>query len=139
VFSGNEASHTTFINVPEGATIAIGAGSSEPTMIEYGLGSGRVLAFAQPLEFAWEYGEDGGLILENSVAHALEFESFSDVEWLTIDPVDGVVAPDGSLALGVTVDTAGLEPGDYAAEIVVLTNDPLHPSIVVPVTVVVTG
>lgn len=139
VFFGSEASHTTFVGAPDGSTIAVGAESGEPTLIEYGVGGGRVLAFAQPLEYAWEFGEDGGLILENSVPYAFAFESFTDIEWMSVDPVDGVVAPDGSQALTVTVDTAGLEPGDYAAEIVVLTNDPLHPSITVSVGLVVTG
>ena len=136
-FTGTDASHATFINTPEGSTIAIGAFSRQPTLIEYGVGSGRVLAFAQTLEFAWDFGQDGAIILENSVPYAMAFEPFSDVEWLSVIPAGGESAPDGIVRLTVTVNSSGFDPGTFGAEVVLRTNDPLNRIIRIPVTMVV--
>ncbi len=136
-FAGSYASHATFMNTPEGSTIAIGAGSRQPTLIEYGVGSGRVLAFGQTLEFAWSNGQDGAIILENSVPYAVAFEPFSDVPWLSVSPNGGNLAPDLSQPLTVNVDAAGLEPGTYRSEVVVRTNDPLNRILKAIVTIVV--
>jgi len=138
-YFGTEASHTTFDNSPEGSTIAIGATSRRPTLIEYGVGSGRVLALAQTVEFAWIEGQDGGLILDNSVPYALAFEPFTDVPWLAVSPLSGTIVPDGSLTLTAEVDSTGLDPGVYTAQVVVRTNDPLNRIIKVAVTLTVTA
>jgi hypothetical protein len=63
--------------------------------------------------------------------------NFSDVPWLAVEPTAGTVAPDASTELTVSVDTAGLEPGTYRAQVVVTTNDPDHGAIAVPVELVV--
>ena len=138
-FSGSSASHSVFINIIEGSTIAIGAGGRQPTLIEYGVGAGRVLALGQPVEFGWLYGEDGAIILENSVPYAVAFEPFSDVLWLSTDPATGTVAPDETQPLNVVVDATGLAPGTYQAELVVRTNDPLNRIMKTIVTMVVTN
>ena len=49
------------------------------------------------------------------------------------------VPPAGSLALPVNVDTKELTAGTYHAQVLIDTNDPLHPSISVPVTLHVVG
>ncbi len=134
VFFGSFASHSFFIDAPDGSTITVGAFTDEPTLIEYELGAGRVLATTQPLEFHWENGQDGAVILENSVPYAVAFEPFTDLEWLSVTPDTGIVPPDGVQPLTVQVDATGLEPGTYEAFVVVLTNDPLNRSIKVPVT-----
>lgn len=54
--------------------------------------------------------------------------------WLDVSPDSGSVAPGGSDQLTVTVDTSGLAPGDYIAEIVIASNDPDKNLITVPVT-----
>jgi hypothetical protein len=133
-FRGDFASHATFSNLPAGTTvIATGESSGQPTLIEYDFGAGRVLAFGQTLEFAWMFGQDGGTILENGVPYAYSFIPFSDVPWLSEDPAEGTVAPDGSLEIHVDVDAAGLQPGLYGARVIILTNDPDHRRISVPV------
>lgn len=63
--------------------------------------------------------------------------TFSDVPWLTVEPAEGAVGPDGTSELAIQVDTAGLEPGVYRAIVVVLTNDPELGNVQVPVTLVV--
>ncbi len=136
-FSGTSASHASFSNVIEGSTIAIGAAGRTPTLVEYGVGAGRVLAIGQTLEFAWLVGQDGAVILENSVPYAVSFEPFSDVPWVSVMPAAGQVASDATQALEVTVDATGLTSGTYRAEVVVRTNDPLNRILKATVTMVV--
>jgi hypothetical protein len=136
-FTGTSASHAAFVNIIEGSTVAIGASARQPSLVEYGIGAGRVLAFGQTLEFAWLYGQDGAIILENSVPYAVAFEPFSDVPWFSVTPASGSVAVDETQPLTVTVDTTGLAPGTYQAELVVRTNDPLNRILKTTVTLVV--
>jgi subtilisin family serine protease len=63
--------------------------------------------------------------------------AFSDIPWLSIDPTEGTIAPDGSTDLTFSVDTAGLAPGVYQGVVVVQTNDPDNSNLQVPVTLVV--
>ncbi|GAB2607012.1 hypothetical protein GCM10027067_18140 [Pseudactinotalea suaedae] len=65
--------------------------------------------------------------------------SVSDVPWLTVDPAEGTVPPGESATLEVAVDTSGLEPGVYGANIQVQTTAGRVPTITVPVTLVVSA
>lgn len=137
-FKGSSASHTTFSDLPAGGSVIATAASSDlPTLVEYDHGAGHVIALAQTLEFAWSNDEDGKLILENGVPYAYALQTLADVPWLTVTPTDGSVAPDGSTTLDVSVDTTGLTPGLYRANVIVLTNDPDHGAFAMPVTLVV--
>jgi subtilisin family serine protease len=137
-FFGNFASHMTFSDIPADATIvASGLGGGEPTLVDYDLGAGHVVALGQPVEFGYANGEDTGLILENGVPYAESFSPVVEIPWLSASPLDGSVAPDGSVQIDVNVDSTGLEPGVYGARLIVRTNDPDHGSFIVPVVLVV--
>jgi len=137
-FTGTSASHAAFQNLPAGTnTIARGQSSGLPTLIEYDVGAGRVLAFGQTLEFGWQFGQDPGRILENGVPYAYAFQPIIDIPWLSEDPSSGTVAPGASQAITVTVDTTGLEPGFYRARIIIRSNDPRNPRLQVPVNLIV--
>ena len=137
-FSGGWASHATFQNLPDGANvIAVGDSSRQPTLVEYQLGAGRVLALGQTLEYGWQYGQNAGRILENGVPYGYAFEPVLDLPWLSESPGSGTVAPGASQAITVTVDTTGLQPGVYRARILIVSNDPRNPRLQVPVTLMV--
>jgi hypothetical protein len=53
--------------------------------------------------------------------------------WLSLSPNSGNVAPGGSLPITVTFDATGLEVDVYTANILVNSNDPNTPQVVVPV------
>jgi hypothetical protein len=57
--------------------------------------------------------------------------------WFSMDPVSGTVATNSSMPIQVTFDATGVEPGDYTTEIVVQSNDPVTPSLSIPVTMTV--
>ena len=54
-------------------------------------------------------------------------------DWLTADPVSGVTAAGTSSTVTVDLDAAGLATGTYDCELIISSNDPATPSIVVPV------
>jgi hypothetical protein len=57
--------------------------------------------------------------------------------WLSIKPITGTVPPHGSIPIQVTFDASGMQPGMYGTEIAVRSNDPVMPSVSVPVTMTV--
>jgi hypothetical protein len=134
-FAGSVASHSAFEDLPPGTgVIAVGQESRLPTMVEYDLGAGRVLASGQTLEWAFDHGEDGAQILVNLAPYLGAWRRASEVAWLTVDPTAGTVAPGDEQAITVTADATGLGPGSYGAQVVVDTDDPALPRILVPVT-----
>ncbi len=137
-FTGTFASHAAFQNLPAGTNvIADGQTSGLPTLIEYDLGAGRVLAFGQTMEFGFEFGQDSGRILENGVPYAYAFQPVVDIPWLSENPSSGTLAPGASQDITVTVDTTGLAPGFYRARIIIRSNDPRNPRLQVPVSLIV--
>ncbi len=60
-----------------------------------------------------------------------------DAPWLSEAPTAGVVEPGDSQAISVTVATAGLTPGEYLAQLVVLSNDPARSRLTAPITLTV--
>jgi hypothetical protein len=137
-FFGTSASHSVFVDVPADATILATAQiDGRPSLIEYELGSGVVLAFGQTLEFAWMFDQDGKIILENGVPYAAAFVPVTDLPWLSVTPASGTVDPGASQTLQVDIDTAGLEPGVYQALVSIRTNDPDHGRFGVPIRVVI--
>ena len=56
-----------------------------------------------------------------------------DVPWLSEDPVDGTVPAGSCQDVTVTFDSTGLAAGDYYANLVIDSNDPDEPQVVVPV------
>jgi len=58
--------------------------------------------------------------------------------WLTLDPLSGSIAPNGSQDITVTYDASAEEVGDYEADIIIASNDPANPEVTVPATLQVT-
>jgi hypothetical protein len=61
------------------------------------------------------------------------------VDWLTLDPVIGSVSGLNDGIVNLSFNTTGLEEGNYYADVLVASNDPLQPEIIVPVHLIVTG
>ncbi len=55
-------------------------------------------------------------------------------DWLSLDPSSGEIPSEESQSISVTFDATSLTSGDYAANIIIASNDPDSPMLVVPVT-----
>ena len=64
---------------------------------------------------------------------------FGEVPWLSVDPTSGSVPPNSALPVQVTFDASDLQPDIYTATLYISSNDPLNPSVQIPVTMTVTG
>ena len=80
----------------------------------------------------------GGLNQLGWIATPLDVDAVPD--WLTADPMEGTVAPGGSMEIEVTFNATELLGGvEYYADINVESNDPVTPVHTVPLTLTATG
>jgi subtilisin family serine protease len=63
--------------------------------------------------------------------------AFQDVPWLSENPASGTLPPGQEQEIQVTVDTTGLAPGVYNAQIFIQTNSGREPTLRVPVSLIV--
>jgi hypothetical protein len=134
-FYGEYASHGYFTSLPAGAHIIASApGTGKPTIVEYPLGAGRVIAFGQPLEIAHGWGWPAGPILENTLLWGYGYTLPSRVPWLSETPLSGSVPPGMCTQVTVAMNATGLSEGEYTAGLVFWSNDPDTTRLVLPVT-----
>jgi hypothetical protein len=76
------------------------------------------------------------LVLGNEGNIPLEWTVVETVDWLESDVTGGTVEPDGLQALEVTADRARLTPGEYVAQLTIVSNDE-RGSVTLPVRMVV--
>ena len=56
-----------------------------------------------------------------------------ECEWLTESPLNGTVEPGMQQSVDITVNSADLSLGNYYANLILNCNDPLLPTITIPV------
>ncbi len=68
---------------------------------------------------------------------AVQIPGFTDIPWLSEDPITGTLPAGQCQTVEVTFDSTGLEPADYFADLIIDSNDPVNPQVSVPVTLTV--
>ncbi len=63
----------------------------------------------------------------------------AEIPWLSVNPTQGTVTAGDSVDITVTFDATGLYGGDYSADLIIASNDPDEPEVMVPVHLHVTG
>ncbi len=61
-----------------------------------------------------------------------------DCAWLTESPVSGLIPASGNQIVDIFVDATGLTAGTYNCDLIINSNDPDEPNVIVPVTLNVT-
>lgn len=118
----------TLVGQPEGE---FGGGGS---VVAYRpIGSGYVISIAFDY---FSSDENAQKLLANSLLWA---ESLAVVPWLDYTPTEGNVGYPDQATIDVTLDATNLLGGTYQSELIINTNDPLNPTITVPVTLTVIG
>lgn len=85
----------------------------------------------------WDCGNCGsneGWFIDDVTVYSTDY-----VSWLTAVPTSGTVAPGGATNIALTFDASGLIGGQYLADLVVASNDPSTPEVLVPTVLNVTG
>ncbi|HKQ98341.1 MAG TPA: choice-of-anchor D domain-containing protein [Candidatus Polarisedimenticolia bacterium] len=134
--NGTAASHARFDNVPADATRLIANSTGRETLIVYRQGLGTVLLAGQPLEFYYGGGNPIGRILGSMIGWAAGGGLSS---WLEVAPLSGVVPAGGAQPIVLSFTAGDLLDGDYDVHLRLQSNDPLHPTVDVPVRLHVIG
>ncbi len=130
-FAGSSASHSDYSNLPGNAHIIThNSNTGEPTMVEYALGYGNIVAFSQPVEYNLSGGEPGGAIIANSLRYGYNYANY---QWLSETPLAGTLPPGDCSTVDVTFDTTGMGMGEYIGYLLVQSTDPVHPFTIRPV------
>ncbi len=110
--------------------------------IIYGIANAPEITFSPGhLEFALEIGQVDSSLLTIYNAGILNLNYNLSIEylkknfsWLSINITSGIILPGDSNKVIVTVNSSGLPNAVYQANIVINSNDPVNPQVVVPVT-----
>ena len=90
-------------------------------------------------------GEYNLYLNESLIASGGQFGGSETVEfstgsgWISIEPLSGIVAADGSTDIALTLDASAISTGNYNAFIYVMSNDPDDGSVFIPLGLTVTG
>jgi hypothetical protein len=135
---GGYASHDSFTNLYPGSVVVAQAQTSQnPTLVDYGLGDGRILITGQTLEITWTNDWDGAPILSNSLLDMYIWAVASDIPWLSVHPTSNTLLAGECQTVEVTFDASSLPPDDYFAGLLIFSNDPDTPQVFIPVTMTV--
>ena len=74
---------------------------------------------------------------ENYVQNNLAIEYTKIIDWLSLDVNNGVIMPDNSQEINLTLTTDELVQGNYLCNLIVSTNDPVHSIVTIPVNLIV--
>lgn len=84
-----------------------------------------------------ELGSVGSLVKYNAAyiknSLAIEFDPNLLPEWLSVNPLSGSIDQNGSNLITATANSNGLELGYYYADLIIASNDPDEPSLILPV------
>ncbi|MCX6291246.1 MAG: PKD domain-containing protein, partial [Bacteroidetes bacterium] len=72
-------------------------------------------------------------------ANSVSYRNSSLVPWIQTSPSSDTVTAGGSSVIQVTFSTTGLFAGVHTTNLILTTNDPLHPTVIIPCTLTVSG
>ncbi len=96
------------------------------------IGNGNVVFIAFDY---FEYDEKTALVLGNTV----QWVADELVSWLDFDTTSGTLDFPAESTIDLAIDATDLLGGTYTTEVVIFTNDPLNPTITIPITLTVIG
>jgi hypothetical protein len=97
----------------------------------------------------WQFNEGSGTTVYDRTAvsnngslqggPAWVFSTAPILTWLSVDPAFGTVPANNQLDMNVIINTADLSGGDYQQSIIINSNDPNEPEVLIPVYLMVTS
>lgn len=137
---GSNANRNYFSTLPSNASIITETNiTSQPTTIEYEIGSGLVIATGMLWEFHSTRPQfNMAPMLHNAISYALGNVGASP-SWLSFDYVADTIVGIGSTSVTVNFNSTGIANGTYTSNIIVYSNDPINAQILIPCTLTVSG
>jgi uncharacterized repeat protein (TIGR01451 family) len=140
-FNGGYGSYHSSAALTAGAAVLARYSNGEPLVVEKQLQGGahrRIdLNFFPPSSnvdsYFWDASTDGARLMANSLSYV------AGAFFVDATPVIGTVSASSSAAVSVTLNATDLIGGAYRAALNIHSNDPLRPSVDVPVTLTVSG
>jgi hypothetical protein len=119
-----------FTSVPPEALVVCTRALGDPTLVAHRIGDGLLIASTQRLERGYSYNDATGRILSNMIKYA---DEVSGAPWLGLESTGGTVAVGQTLDLKATLDASDLDTGEYHGSVIVFSDDPERPRLVVPI------
>ncbi|MEJ2053869.1 MAG: hypothetical protein P8X42_08120 [Calditrichaceae bacterium] len=121
---------TSFYNINDAGTEVLIGRNSYASVAVKDIGAGRVVVLGYDY---YDYDEYASRLIANAVQSAVK------LQWISAYPVSGFVNPGEQIETDINVNTEELSGGDYAANIIVQSNDPDEAEITIPVSLKVNG
>lgn len=138
--NGNNANANYLSNLPANADIITRTNlSSQPTTVQYEVGSGLVIATGMLWEYNSQYtAYSMSPMMHNALSYALGVIGTSP-SWMSFAYTSDTLFGVGSTNVAVNFNSTGIPNGVYHSNIIVYSNDPVTPQILVPCTLNVNG
>jgi hypothetical protein len=135
VYGGSFGSYCSSVTAPAGIVVIDTIGN--PHAAASVLGAGKVMAVGNEISHEYNFSVGDTRLFANQIFDWLAGRNVAN--WLTVAPATGIVPAGSSMVVDVEFDATDMFGGDYYADIVVASNDPVTPEIVVPAHLHVTG
>ncbi|MEM1054397.1 MAG: reprolysin-like metallopeptidase [Bacteroidota bacterium] len=124
-------------NTSQGLTFQVILSPSGGIEVQYGTMNGTLNSATVGIES--DGGTDGLQVVRNSGYVASNKAILFEVPttWITVSPANGTIQPGNSDALTLDFDASELAEGTYTADLVITSNDPVNPTVTIPVTLTV--
>lgn len=137
--NGNNANHCTISNIPAGADIISETATGNlPTTVAYDLGFGKVLVTGMCWEHGYMNSYNSGAMMGNALNYHFSLLG-SGSGWITLSSYTDTILPGDSTIVYVTINSTGLNAGNYNGQIVINSNDTANSPLVVTVNMQVSG
>ena len=122
---GSSANHCYFTNLlPNAVILTETANSKVPTTIEYKFGLGSVIATGMTWEFLYVNSYNSELLLPNALSYSLSL--INNLSWISLDINSDTIPKGTSINFGFNLNANKLEGGDYLANLIINSNDPVN-------------
>ncbi len=137
--NGNDANSGYLSNLPANVKIITQTmNSARPTTIEYAYGSGLVIATTMTWGHLYTNGYNSGPMLTKATNYSISKVGLLP-KWISIPSVAGVVLPNDSTEVNITLKAWLLNAGNHKQDIIIKSNDPFTPIVKLPLYLTITG
>jgi len=123
-FTGLDATRWYDVEDPDAEILAVETSTQGAVVAERKIGAGRAILIGFDY---YAYGDDMAKIIANAVK-----QSLSSIPWLAVEPTAFTIPAGSTATAAVTFEATGIVGGEYAAHLVMYSNDPVTPVANIP-------